>query len=93
MSRPPPPFSAYTAPVQSVKRMSRSGSSHYAANNNEAQLVSPLSEYPIKRQRINTSPYVDQQPTSIQPQKTFTLPAFTHSSASLVSTCNIIVYL
>ncbi|KAI7885578.1 hypothetical protein K492DRAFT_203978 [Lichtheimia hyalospora FSU 10163] len=85
MSSPPP--SAYTAPLPSVKCMSRSGSSRYAASNNEAQLVSPLSEYPIKRQRINTTNSTplsmhDQQ-TSIQPQPTILQPPFTHSSVSV----------
>lgn len=97
MSPPPPPplppaaAPAYTAPLPSVKRMSRSGgpSSRYAASNNEAQLVSPLSEYPIKRQRITQSPlsihHDDDQQTSIQPQTTFTMQPFTHSSISMVS--------
>lgn len=95
MSSPPPPplppaAPAYTAPLPSVKRMSRSGgpSSRYAASNNEAQLVSPLSEYPIKRQRITQSSlsiqHTDQQ-TSIQPQTTFTMQPFTRSSISMVS--------
>lgn len=85
----PPPAPAYTAPLPSVKRMSRSGSSsRYAASNNEAQLVSPSSEYPIKRQRITHSPlntHDDEQPTSIQPQSAFTMQPFTHTSVSMVS--------
>ncbi|KAJ8662917.1 hypothetical protein O0I10_001093 [Lichtheimia ornata] len=83
----PPPAPAYTAPLPSVKRMSRSGSSsRYAASNNEAQLVSPSSEYPIKRQRITHSPlntHDDEQPTSIQPQSAFTMQPFTHTSVSM----------